>query len=195
MFLATEELIKEITSNEIVDIVSANTIQGASIDLRISEKAKILLPQDKPIDLSKEQDFEPYYKEVDLSKDFILKAGEFLYSETIEYVKIPEDKAGILLPRSSLARMGLILPGSMYANPAYEGHLPIVIHNSTKNDFIIPPYYRIMQLLLVELKGKAKPYHEQMDAKYFKESNIKPPILDSSDEDEDELLKKLAKYE
>jgi len=193
MFLATEELIKEISSNEIVDIVSANTIQGASIDLRISEKAKVLLKQDKPIDLSTQQDFKHCYEEVDLSKGFVLKAGEFLYSETIEYIKIPKDKAGLLLPRSSLARMGLILPSSMYANPAYEGHLPIVIHNATNNDFIIPPYYRVMQLLLVELKGKAKPYHQQMDAKYFKESNIKPPMID--DEDAEELLKKLEQFE
>jgi len=193
MFLATEELIKEISSNEIVDIVSANTIQGASVDLRISEKAKILIKQDNPIDLSIQQNFENLYKEVDLSKGFVLKAGEFLYSETIEYIKIPKDKAGLLLPRSSLARMGLILPNSMYANPAYEGHLPIVIHNATNNDFIIPPYYRVMQLILVELKGQAKPYHQQMDAKYFKESNIKPPIVDKLDEDE--LLKKLKQFE
>lgn len=42
MLLATSELIKEIDANNIVDIVSSQTIQGASIDLRISEKAKVL---------------------------------------------------------------------------------------------------------------------------------------------------------
>ncbi len=53
MFLATSELIKEIDNNQIVDIVSSNDIQGASVDLRIGEKAKILQKQNTPIDLSK----------------------------------------------------------------------------------------------------------------------------------------------
>jgi len=194
MFLATSELIKEIDKNNIVDIVSANTIQGASIDLRIGEKAKILIKQNTPIDLSKKQDFSKYYNEVDLAKGVVLKAGEFLYSETIEHIKIPSDKAALLLPRSSLARMGLLLPSSFYANPGYEGHLPIVIHNASNNDFVIPPYYRVMQMLLVELKGEAKQYHEQTDAKYFKESKIKSPEIDE-DIDIDELLQKLKAYE
>jgi len=194
MFLATSELIKEIDSHDIVDIVSTDTIQGASIDLRISEKAKILIKQDEPIDLSKHQDFSKKYTEIDLSKGYVLKSGEFLYSETIEYIKIPKDKSALLLPRSSLARMGLLLPVSMYANPGYEGHLPIVIHNNSNNDFIIPPYYKVMQMLLVELKGEAKQYHEQIDTKYFKESNIVPPQTDKNI-DVDELLKELKKYE
>ncbi len=194
MFLATSELIKEIDNNQIVDIVSSNDIQGASVDLRIGEKAKILQKQNTPIDLSKKPSFEKFYKEVELSKGFELKAGEFLYAETIEYIKIPSDKAGLLLPRSSLARMGLMLPSSFYANPGYEGHLPIVIHNMSNNSFIIPPYYKVMQMLLVELKGEAKQYHEQIDTKYFKESNIQPPQADEKI-DTDELLKQLKKYE
>lgn len=123
----------------------------------------------------------------------MLKAGEFLYSETIENIKIPSDKAALLLPRSSLARMGLVLPISQYANPGYEGHLPIVIQNISDNDFIIPPYYRVIQMLLLELKGEAKQYHEQIDSKYFKESNIQVPQVD--DMDADELLEQLKKYE
>ncbi len=98
------------------------------------------------------------------------------------------------MPRSSLARMGLMLPSSFYANPGYEGHLPIVIHNMSNNSFIIPPYYKVMQMLLVELKGEAKQYHEQIDTKYFKESNIQPPQADEKI-DTDELLKQLKKYE
>jgi len=194
MFLATSELIKEIDNNQIIDIVSSNDIQGASVDLRIGEKAKILKKQKSPIDLSKKPDFEDFYDEIELSKGFILKSGEFLYAETIEYIKIPSNKAALLLPRSSLARMGLILPSSFYANPGYEGHLPIVIHNSSSNDFIIPPYYKVMQMLLIELSGEAKQYHEQIDVKFFKESNIKPPRTDLKI-DTNELLKELQKYE
>ncbi len=194
MFLATSELISEIDTNNIIDIVSANNIQGASVDLRIGEKAKILKKQKDPIDLSKQPNFKELYEEVELSKGYVLKAGDFLYSETIEYIKIPSDKSALLLPRSSLARMGLILPSSLYANPGYEGHLPIVIHNLSNNDFVIPPYYKVMQMMLVELKGEAKQYHQQIDTKFFKESNITPPRVDTNI-DTKELLEQLKKYE
>jgi len=193
MVLATSELINEIDTNKIVDIVSKNTIQGATIDLRIGEKARIQKRVDSPIDLSIMQDLDVLYEEVDLSNGYILKSGEYLYSETIEYIKIPTDKSALLLPRSSLARMGLLLPVSQYANPGYEGHLPIVIYNASQNDFIIPPYYRVMQIMLFELKGEAKAYKEQIDKKYFKESNIKIPEIDLIDKDE--LLSQLEKYE
>ena len=193
MVLATSELINEIDTNKIVDIVSKNTIQGATIDLRIGEKARIQKRVDSPIDLSIKQDLDVLYEEVDLSNGYVLKSGEYLYSETIEYIKIPTDKSALLLPRSSLARMGLLLPVSQYANPGYEGHLPIVIYNASQNDFIIPPYYRVMQIMLFELKGEAKAYKEQIDKKYFKESNIKIPEIDLIDKDE--LLSQLEKYE
>jgi len=194
MFLATSELIKEIDHNKIIDIVSPDDIQGASIDLRIGEKAKILKQQSSPIDLSKKPNFEEFYENIELSKGIELKAGEFMYSETVEYIKVPKDKAALLLPRSSLARMGLILPSSFYANPGYEGHLPIVIHNMSNSSFIIPPYYKVMQMLLVELRGEAKQYHQQIDVKFFKESNITPPRTDANI-DTDKLLEKLKQYE
>jgi len=82
-----------------------------------------------------------------------------MYASTIETVSIPITHCGLLFPRSSFARIGLMLPISMYANPGYIGNLPIVIHNASPSKVIIPPYYRVMQLLLFELKGNAKPYN------------------------------------
>jgi dCTP deaminase len=75
--------------------------------------------------------------------------------------------------------LGLILPISQYANPSYEGKLPIIIYNASPVEVEIPPYYKVMQILFLELDGKAKEYKEQIDVKYFKENNIPNPKLDS----------------
>ena len=84
--------------------------------------------------------FDEAFEEVNLSKDYELKQGDYLYCFAFEKVKIPVDKCGFLLPRSTFARMGLILPISSYVNPGYEGNLPIIIHNTSKFSFYIPPY-------------------------------------------------------
>lgn len=176
MILATSELEK--IASSVATGLNAYNIQGASIDLAIGESARIQTST-KTINLLEQDTFDDIYEEVDLTKGYELKPGTYMYASTIETVKIPMDCCGILLPRSSFTRIGMILPMSMYANPGYEGNLPIIIFNASPASVIIPPYYRIMQLLLVRLDGTAKGYHEQVDAKYYKEnSHISPSFRD-----------------
>lgn len=161
MVLATDELEK------LGCITSLNdyNIQGASIDLSLGDKAKIR--NDKDIDLFDENALDQeLYEEIDLAKGYTLKPKEFLYSSSVEKVTIPKDKCGLIVPRSTFARLGLILPISSFANPGYSGHLPIVIFNASNSNIKIPPYIRIMQILFLELKGKAKKYEAQKDMKY-----------------------------
>ncbi len=186
MILATSELKK--IANSVASGLNDYNIQGASIDLSIGEKAKIQTST-KTINLLEDDDLESLYTEVDLTKGYELKPSSYMYSSTIEYVKIPKDHCGILLPRSSFARIGMILPISMYANPGYEGHLPIIIYNASPAAVIIPPYYRVMQLLLLKLHGEAIEYHHQKDGKYHKEGSIQSPSF--KDIEIEEIIKKL----
>ena len=110
-----------------------------------------------------------------------LKPLEYLYTSSVERVKIPLNMCGIVLPRSSFARIGLILPISSYANPGYEGYLPIVIFNASNSIIKIPPYIRIMQLLLCELKGEAIPYEKQKDSKYHNEQKLQNPSFNDNE--------------
>lgn len=103
--LATDELEK------LGCITSLNdyNIQGASIDLSLGDKAKIR--NDKDIDLFDENALDQeLYGEIDLAKGYTLKPKEFLYSSSVEKVTIPKDKCGLIVPRSTFARLGLILP-------------------------------------------------------------------------------------
>ncbi len=184
MIQSTENLIKLVGEKDIIDFVSSNTIQGASIDLRIGETAKIR-KDTQPLILSENPDLEDIYEEVSLAQGFRLKPNQYLYADTVEYVKIPENMCGLILSRSTFARLGLILPISQYANPSYEGNLPIIIYNASPVEVEIPPYYKVMQILFMEIDGKAKEYKQQIDAKYFKEVNIPNPKLDADYKIED----------
>lgn len=186
MILATSELKKII--DDLVDSSSFSEIRGSSIDLAIGEKA--LIPKGGVINLFENKlDDAEFFDEIELAKGYDLNPGCYMYASSAEKVSIPKDKCAILLPRSTLSRMGLLLPSSMYANPGYEGHLPIIIHNASPFVFKIPPYYRVMQMILCELKGEASVYKEQNDAKYFGEKSTLKPLFD--DFNLEDVLKKI----
>ena len=177
MVQSTENLIRLSSKKQLVDLVSANTIQGSSIDLRISEIVKVR-KDTEPLILADNPDLDSIYEEVSLAKGFRLKPNCYLYGKTVEYIRIPNDMCAFLLPRSTFARLGLILPISMYANPSYEGNLPIIIFNASPVEVEIPPYYKVMQMVLLKVDGHAKEYKQQCDPKYFMETDIPYPKLD-----------------
>ncbi len=181
MILGTSELKK--ISKSITSLNESN-IRGASIDLSIGDKAKIK-KDDRVIDLFKldcdDNLCDDIYQEIDLAKGYELKPKEYLYSSSVEKITIPKNMCGIILPRSSFTRIGLILPMSSYANPGYTGNLPIVIFNASNSIVKIPPYIRIMQLLFCEIKGEAIEYKLQEDSKYYNESSLKNPQFNDSD--------------
>jgi len=193
MILAHSELEK--IAKEFKNI-NPEDIKGSSIDLSIAERAKI--PKEKVVidlfeDKPSDEKIDTFFDEIELAKGYELKPNNFFYTSTAEYIKIPENMCGIILPRSTFARIGMSLPSSMYANPGYEGHLPLIIHNHSPFTIKIPPYYKVAQLLLLEIKGDSIPYEHQTTQKYHKEGIIESPQFD--DFNFEEILQKLeSKY-
>ena len=181
MVLAHSELVK--ITKEFKN-TNPEDIRGSSVDLSISEKAKIP-KKDIVIDLfdgkPSDEEIDGFFEEIELAKGYELKPNSFFYTSTTEYIKIPQNMCGIILPRSTFARIGLLLPNSMYANPGYEGHLPLIIHNNSPFTIKIPPYYKVAQLLLCEVKGDTIPYEHQPAQKYHKEGIIENPKFDDFD--------------
>lgn len=193
MILASSELEKIAKDN--ITALNNENIRGASIDLSIGDKALIQKNKGNEdiIDLFNldcdEELCNNIYEEIDLAKGYDLKPLTYLYASSVEKVTIPEDMCGILLPRSSFARIGLILPISSYANPGYSGNLPIVVFNASNSTIRIPPYIRIMQLLLCEIKGESIAYGELSDSKYHNESPLSSPKF--NDKEIGDILAKL----
>jgi len=191
MVLAHSELEKVIRNFK---YINPEDIRGSSIDLSIAEIGKIP-KNDIVIDLFEgkpsDEEIDEFFEKIELAKGYELKPNSFFYTSTTEYIKIPNNMCGIILPRSTFARIGLTLPSSMYANPGYEGHLPLIIHNHSPFTVKIPPYYKVAQLLLMEVKGETIPYERQSTQKYYKEGMVKNPQFD--DFDFNEIIRKIKK--
>ncbi|MDR2869686.1 MAG: dCTP deaminase [Deferribacteraceae bacterium] len=193
MVLATSTLARLVQDNN-MSLLRKN-IRGASIDLRIDDIAHIrtdttplvLSNTDKPDELLFGR-----LTEVDLAKGFQLEPGQYLYGKAFESITIPNNMCGFVFPRSSFARIGLILPISCYANPGYHGNLPLIIHNASPVPVEIPPYYRVAQLVYCEILGDAIEYDAQLDAKYQNEEH---QALASLDDVELESSRKLTEQD
>lgn len=178
-------------ADENITCLNDDNIRGSSIDLSLSEEAKIINNK-KDIsffDLDINKHLSDIYETINLTKGYILKPQSFIYTTTNERINIPNDKCGIILPRSTFARIGLILPMSFYANPGYNGHLPIIIYNASPCNITLAPYIRIAQLLILEVKGQTIPYDDFKDTKYYNENKLAEPHF--NDIEMEKILAKL----
>jgi len=150
------ELREERTPPATVDL----TLAGKVLKYNFPEKVYILgeeIPEGYQI-----------YEEI---KDFIeLKPKESVIIPIYENLVLPSYIAGIILPRSSITRLGLSFQAT-YLNPGYQGHCPILLTN--QSNFIIKiPFKngrspRIAQVLFLSLtKEPHRIYGEGIDEKY-----------------------------
>ncbi len=129
--LMTDTEIREaISSGEIVlDPLSEESLQPASYDLRLGERAIIT----KSLDIEKvreklQTDAVP---EVNVSKEgsISIPAGAFALIVTRERVQLSTNHAGHIGLRSYFARKGLLLLAGLQVDPGFNGHLVLGLAN------------------------------------------------------------------
>lgn len=178
MILGTEKLQELIKNSHSEMNLLHKSIRGASVDLRINNEVGVIKEcyKDKTLNLAEFDDIDDLLKDkldtVDLAKEYELKSGCYLYGKSFEEIKMPENMCGIVIGRSSFARVGVILPISQFVNPGYHGNLPIIIYNASPMSIIIPPYYRVAQIIFMEVDGDTCAYGLQQDAKYHNEKTF-----------------------
>lgn len=153
-------------------------IQPCSIDLRLDYifwKSKKTV---KSIDLIKSRllDLSPrrFWKRILLQEGEYLniKPGDFVLGRVYEKFSIPDDCAGKLEGKSSLARLGLgISISSDFINPGWRGHMPLELINHSKTTIKIYPFIPICQLMLIKLSGVPERLYgkQELQSKYMED--------------------------
>lgn len=80
-----------------------------------------------------------------------LTPGESWLFSTKERVEMPDNMAGLVVLRSSAFRKGLSLASPGYVDPGFSGNLTFRITNVTKEQVIIDPNERLIQLIVFKL--------------------------------------------
>ena len=115
-------------------------INPASIDLRIARQIVNLHD-------NSERQFETLE----------LKPGDLVLASTVEYIEMPDDCAGVLYLKSSLARQGLDHALAGFVDPGFCGTLTLELH--AHRQIQLMAYQRIIQLVMYRMEGPAEdPY-------------------------------------
>jgi dCTP deaminase len=112
----------------VIEPFSEEIVRENGVDLRIGDEVAVLLNNPEPLDPDRlqEVDLSNYYK-VFKTDSFVLQPYMKVLVTTLEYVKMPDDVAGLIGVRSTFARLGVSIPPTLI-DAGFEGELTIEIH-------------------------------------------------------------------
>ncbi len=177
MKLSDVHVLEKIAAGEIVIApeITEDRIGSFSLDLRLGNHFRIFKHTECPfIDLgSAEGGFsmsDRLMESIELIKDevFYLHPGELALGITKERITLPNDIAGWLDGRSSLARLGLLVHVTAHTiDPGWDGRITLEFANIGRVPLGLRPGMRICALSFEQLSGPtSRPYCDKAGAKY-----------------------------
>jgi len=86
--------------------------------------------------------------------EVVIPPRGFVLLTTEEYVKMPGDAAGLANLRSTLARLGLVIPPTV-VDAGFEGNVTIEVVNQSPNTIVLKRGVRFLHLVVVRAEGWA----------------------------------------
>src|SRR4030043_1605568 len=163
MVLSDRTIREEIARGRIIiEPLTPNCIQPASVDLHLDKKLLVFKPQRYPayIDVKRNRDHLNEVVELEEDRAFFLNPGEFVLASTLESITLPDDIVGRLEGKSSLGRIGLLVHSTAgYVDPGWRGHLTLELTNVAKLPVTLYYGMKIAQLSFLKLTTPAnRPY-------------------------------------
>ncbi len=145
MVLSDRTIKAEISQGRIIiEPLSEDCIQPASVDLHLDKKLLVFKSQRYPayIDVRRNMDYLNELVEVAEDTPFFLNPGEFVLASTLESITLPDDIVGRLEGKSSLGRIGLLIHSTAgYVDPGWSGNLTLELSNVAKLPITL--YYKM----------------------------------------------------
>jgi dCTP deaminase len=139
----------------VVEPISLDQIQPASVDLRLSNHF-LKIKENQVGFLSLDQEIE--YEEFE-SEEVIIPPHSFLLATTVEYVKLPNHVTAFVEGRSSIGRIGLFIQNAGWVDPGFEGQITLELYNANRLPIKLLSGWRICQLVFAEMDQAAEnPY-------------------------------------
>ncbi len=171
MLLSDTSIMEAIEAKRIIiDPWDENSLQPASVDLRLGKKLRVFRNSRVPyIDVKQELADLTEEVEIDETTPFYLHSSEFALGVVLERICLPSDVAGRLDGKSSLGRLGLLVHSTAgWVDPGWRGHLTLELSNVSGSPITL--YYRmkVCQISFLQLTTPAQhPYGSgSLESKY-----------------------------
>jgi dCTP deaminase len=148
MILSQQSIIKYLEENKIkVEPLQKTSIGAVSVDLHLGKEA--LNP-----DTSENIEIQDYH----------LSFDEFLLTNTLEQVSIPNNLVARVVPRSSIARLGVLVTfDADILPPNYEGKPILTLKNLSKKPVLLSKGLAVCQLIFQEVDKPVVGYRSRYD--------------------------------
>ena len=157
--LSGKEIRKLIASGDLrVEPFTSELIRENGIDLRIGDEIAVLLNNPIPLDPDEigRVNLREYYKVLKLNSSFILQPYMKILVSTLEYIRMPDDIAGLVELRSTFARLGLSIPPTVI-DSGFEGQITLEIHGGAF-PVVLKKGARFAHIVFYRIEGEPVPY-------------------------------------
>lgn len=164
MILGPKLLLELVKKKKLVENLAERELknpEGAGFDLRLGKVFKLKgnsflgIDERKTPDVKLVAEFNPKKK-----SKIIIKPGELYLTESYEKFNMPLDLVGILKPRTTLQRSGIIARMAI-VDPGYSGTVHPVLFNAGPATVTIELGARYIFAMFMEIKGKGSQYRGQ----------------------------------
>lgn len=169
MILNAEEIYREIKNPEkhdplviapMLGLESPNNPGEASVDLRLGcwfmscrqSRVSVFDVYEKDIPVPSESKLAKSHY-VPFGKEFILHPKAFVLGVTLEWIRLPSNRAAYVVGRSSWGRYGLIIATATGVHPGFTGCLTLELSNVGEIPITVKPGTTICQLFIQEVRG------------------------------------------
>ena len=131
----------------VIDPYEGELVGAVSVDLRLGDQA--LNPDSG--------------KEINLI-EYHLSLDEFLLVNTLEHIQLPNNLMARIIPRSSIARLGILLTfDADLLPPNYSGKPVLTMKNLSKKPVLLHSGLAVCQLLFEEVNEPVSGYRSRYD--------------------------------
>ncbi len=157
MILSRTTIEKLIKSKKIkINPLEESSIGAVAVDLHLDQTA--LNPDNS--------------KEVSL-KDFHLSSDEFYLANTLEFIDLPGNLMARIIPRSSVARLGVLCTfDADILPPNFAGKPILTLKNLSRKPVLLKPGLAVAQVIFEEVDGEVEGYKSKYDHKKIEESKL-----------------------
>ncbi|MDH7593365.1 MAG: dCTP deaminase [Methanomicrobiales archaeon] len=150
-----------------VDPFDPAMIQPNSLDIRLGDHFVWYTPGERVIDPYARETIDADVNEL-RATSMVLQPGQFVLSETLEVIELPDDIVASIEGKSSIARLGIELHQTGgWIDAGFRGSITLEMCNANQRPVRVYAGMPVGQLVFYTTEKAERPYFLKADAKYM----------------------------
>ena len=182
MTILVDKQIREAIESGLISIdpYDPSLIQSNSLDIRLGNtESRYVAPGYNCVINPADETPRSVSRQVD---KILIRPGEFLLAESLEYIKIPKDVVAFVVGKSSTGRLGVDMENAGLVDSGFEGTITFEMFNKTKSHtYSFPVGFPIAQMVFFSCEIVELAYNERATSRYVGQRGATPYRICNND--------------